>query len=89
MLELAPNASARLDALNNDTKLTQVTLTDAGPIGMNINVVTLFEAKLANKFGRETDGKVWGVIGGSLVSGREGCSRGRSRVLGQYNFREL
>lgn len=28
------NVSARLDALNNDTKLTQVTLTDAGPIGM-------------------------------------------------------
>lgn len=28
------NVSARLDALNNDTKLTQVTLTDTGPVVM-------------------------------------------------------
>lgn len=28
------NVSARLDALNNDTRLTQVTLTDTGPVAM-------------------------------------------------------
>lgn len=30
----AANVSVRLDALNNDTKLTQVTLTDTGPVTM-------------------------------------------------------